>query len=209
MAFSRATEDLEPNGEREDNVEREERDDKGDLDVEGARPEEDVAGMGMCEVIVDGGKSLPSRHTSTTSLTRSPCYPHFHSSESSQQHRQRLLQYKTLQTPSVYTILSPMVLAQSQQKYPHSLPIGRGSRMQVCSLSGLSLTHPIQWEETQDNLKLSMQRNVYGLHAPMRSLMERKIVADVTLPFLCFASFLTSSYLGSPPSDDALFQSAS
>lgn len=69
MAFSRATEDLVPNGEREDNVEREEnveRDDKGDLDVEGARPEEDVAGMGMCEVIVDGGKSLPSRHTSTT-----------------------------------------------------------------------------------------------------------------------------------------------
>jgi hypothetical protein len=77
--------------------------------------------------------------------------------------------------------------------------------MQVCCLSGLSLTHPIQWEETQDNLKLSMQRNIYGLHAPMRSLMERKIVADVTLPFLCFASFLTSSYLGSTPSHDALF----
>lgn len=63
MAFSRATEDLEPNVEREENIER---DGKGDLDVEGARPEEDVlAGMGMCEVIVDGGKSLPSRHTST------------------------------------------------------------------------------------------------------------------------------------------------
>lgn len=116
MAFSRATEDLEPNGEREDNVEREEnieRDGKGDLDVEGARPEEDVlAGMGMCEVIVDGGKSLPSRHTSLA-LTRSPCP---HSSESSQQHLQRLLQYKTLQTPSVYTTLSSMVLAQLQQK---------------------------------------------------------------------------------------------
>ncbi|KAF9014750.1 proteasome maturation factor UMP1 [Hymenopellis radicata] len=33
------------------------------------------------------------------------------------------------------------------------------------------------WEETQDNLKLTMQRNVYGMHAPMRLLMERKIVS--------------------------------
>ncbi|KAF7986209.1 hypothetical protein HWV62_38640 [Athelia sp. TMB] len=32
------------------------------------------------------------------------------------------------------------------------------------------------WEETQDNLKLTMARNVQGLHAPMRVLMERKIV---------------------------------
>ncbi|KAL0059662.1 hypothetical protein AAF712_013565 [Marasmius tenuissimus] len=34
----------------------------------------------------------------------------------------------------------------------------------------------IQWEETQDNLKLTMMRNVHGLHAPMRLLMERKMV---------------------------------
>ncbi|ESK98175.1 hypothetical protein Moror_354 [Moniliophthora roreri MCA 2997] len=33
------------------------------------------------------------------------------------------------------------------------------------------------WEETQDNLKLTMMRNVHGLHAPMRLLMERKIVS--------------------------------
>jgi len=33
------------------------------------------------------------------------------------------------------------------------------------------------WEETQDNLKLTLQRNLYGMHAPMRLLMERKIVA--------------------------------
>ncbi|EIN13460.1 proteasome maturation factor UMP1 [Punctularia strigosozonata HHB-11173 SS5] len=32
------------------------------------------------------------------------------------------------------------------------------------------------WEETQDNLKLTLQRNLNGLHAPMRLLMERKIV---------------------------------
>jgi len=33
------------------------------------------------------------------------------------------------------------------------------------------------YDETQDNLRLTMQRNIYGLHAPMRLLMERKIVA--------------------------------
>ncbi|TCD69949.1 hypothetical protein EIP91_005538 [Steccherinum ochraceum] len=33
------------------------------------------------------------------------------------------------------------------------------------------------WEETQDNLKLTMLRNVYGLHAPVRMLLERKSVA--------------------------------
>lgn len=45
----------------------------------------------------------------------------------------------------------------------------------------------MQWEETQDNLKLTMARNVQGLHAPMRILMERKIVGFVRalslLPF--------------------------
>ncbi|KZT22123.1 proteasome maturation factor UMP1 [Neolentinus lepideus HHB14362 ss-1] len=42
------------------------------------------------------------------------------------------------------------------------------------------------WEQTQDNLKLTVQRNVYGLHAPVRLLMERKIVSSMaqmpTLP---------------------------
>lgn len=37
-----------------------------------------------------------------------------------------------------------------------------------------------QWEETQDNLKLTMLRNLYGVHAPARLLMERKIVAAVS-----------------------------
>ena len=41
------------------------------------------------------------------------------------------------------------------------------------------LTRVHQWAETQDNLKLNMQRNVYGMHAPMRLLMERKIVTQV------------------------------
>jgi len=37
-----------------------------------------------------------------------------------------------------------------------------------------------QWEATQDNLKLTLERNLYGMHAPMRRLMERKIVASVS-----------------------------
>lgn len=35
------------------------------------------------------------------------------------------------------------------------------------------------WEQTQDNLKLTMQRNIDGLHAPVRLLMERKIVSSM------------------------------
>ncbi|KAF4572455.1 Proteasome maturation factor Ump1 [Pleurotus pulmonarius] len=34
-----------------------------------------------------------------------------------------------------------------------------------------------KWEETQDNTKLNLLRNVQGLHAPMRLLMERRIVS--------------------------------
>ncbi|KAF8525226.1 proteasome maturation factor UMP1, partial [Hysterangium stoloniferum] len=34
-----------------------------------------------------------------------------------------------------------------------------------------------QWEETQDQLKLTLQRNLYGLHLPVRQMMERKIVS--------------------------------
>ncbi|KDR85243.1 hypothetical protein GALMADRAFT_233988 [Galerina marginata CBS 339.88] len=36
------------------------------------------------------------------------------------------------------------------------------------------------WEATQDNLKLTLERNIYGMHAPMRRLMERKIVGSTT-----------------------------
>ncbi|KAJ3524116.1 hypothetical protein NM688_g8617 [Phlebia brevispora] len=32
------------------------------------------------------------------------------------------------------------------------------------------------WEATQDNLKLTMQRNAFGLHMPVRQLMERQLV---------------------------------
>ncbi|KAF8167857.1 proteasome maturation factor UMP1-domain-containing protein [Crassisporium funariophilum] len=36
------------------------------------------------------------------------------------------------------------------------------------------------WEATQDNLKLTLERNLYGMHAPMRRLMERRIVANTS-----------------------------
>lgn len=54
----------------------------------------------------------------------------------------------------------------------------------ICTLSfvvSVSLLRLIQWEETQDNLKLTMQRNIYGMHAPMRLMMERKIVSAVSI----------------------------
>jgi proteasome maturation protein len=37
----------------------------------------------------------------------------------------------------------------------------------------------VQYDDTQANLKLTLQRNLYGLHAPVRHLMEREIVSAV------------------------------
>lgn len=57
----------------------------------------------------------------------------------------------------------------------------RLSRVSTCFLfCFVSFNEPAQWEETQDNLKMSMLRNLYGVHAPARLLMERKIVAAVS-----------------------------
>ncbi|KAL7413705.1 proteasome maturation factor UMP1-domain-containing protein [Mrakia frigida] len=40
-----------------------------------------------------------------------------------------------------------------------------------------------EWDQTQLNLKMQMQRNAYGLGAPLRQLMDRKIVGqDAALP---------------------------
>ena len=36
-----------------------------------------------------------------------------------------------------------------------------------------------QWDAAQDNLRLSLKRDIYGMHAPMRLLMERKLVSAV------------------------------
>lgn len=45
--------------------------------------------------------------------------------------------------------------------------------------------HPVQnrlekWDETRDNLKLNVHRNMYGLGAPAHTLMERKIASQVS-----------------------------
>ncbi|CAG8601700.1 3831_t:CDS:2 [Ambispora gerdemannii] len=45
-------------------------------------------------------------------------------------------------------------------------------------------SHPLerrldQWNQTQINLKLTMERRIYGIHAPIRHLMERNIVSKV------------------------------
>lgn len=34
----------------------------------------------------------------------------------------------------------------------------------------------MQWKETQDTLKFTMQRQLYGVHMPVRQLMERSLV---------------------------------
>ncbi|CAG8826182.1 37113_t:CDS:2, partial [Racocetra persica] len=35
------------------------------------------------------------------------------------------------------------------------------------------------WEETQMNLKLTLQRRIYGIHAPLRHMIEQSIVSKV------------------------------
>lgn len=45
-----------------------------------------------------------------------------------------------------------------------------------------------QWEQTQDELKLNLYRNLYGTHAPVRLMMERKIVAQVSVFIVNFKS---------------------
>ena len=51
---------------------------------------------------------------------------------------------------------------------------------------GSAAVHPLQtrlenWDKTRDNLKLQLQRDVYGLGAPLRTMMERKIVGHVSV----------------------------
>ncbi|KAL8278480.1 hypothetical protein RQP46_009170 [Phenoliferia psychrophenolica] len=43
--------------------------------------------------------------------------------------------------------------------------------------------HPLQnrlegWEATRENLDLTLQRNMFGIHAPVRQLMERQLVSQ-------------------------------
>jgi Proteasome maturation factor UMP1 len=36
-----------------------------------------------------------------------------------------------------------------------------------------------QWKETQDNLNMQLARQVYGMHAPIRMMMNRQIATEV------------------------------
>lgn len=45
--------------------------------------------------------------------------------------------------------------------------------------------HPLQprlekWDETRDTMKLTLQRNIHGMGAPLRTMMERKVVSYVS-----------------------------
>ncbi|PWN22193.1 hypothetical protein BCV69DRAFT_281200 [Microstroma glucosiphilum] len=50
------------------------------------------------------------------------------------------------------------------------------------SAAGSGGHHPLQerlekWDETRDNLKLTVGRNVYGMGVPIRTMMERKVIS--------------------------------
>lgn len=70
-----------------------------------------------------------------------------------------------------------------------------GPRNLAEEASSASGQHPLQhrlenWELTRDNLKLTMQRNMFGMAAPIRTLMERRIVEHVSMtgsrkPLVC------------------------
>lgn len=67
-----------------------------------------------------------------------------------------------------------------------------GPRSLAEEASAASVQHPLQqrlerWEETRDTLKLTMQRNMFGMAAPIRTLMERRIVEHVRAPVLFLA----------------------
>ncbi|CAG8780049.1 9927_t:CDS:2, partial [Gigaspora rosea] len=47
-----------------------------------------------------------------------------------------------------------------------------------------------EWKETQTNLKLTLQRRIYGIHAPLRHMIERSIVSKAErLPGLPSSNF--------------------
>ncbi|KAI9146114.1 proteasome maturation factor UMP1-domain-containing protein [Paraphysoderma sedebokerense] len=54
----------------------------------------------------------------------------------------------------------------------------------------IHVTHPLEmnlknWEKTQENMKYSLQRSMYGIHQPIRLQMEKALVSQVQrLPVL-------------------------
>ncbi|GAA5880858.1 hypothetical protein JCM16303_005147 [Sporobolomyces ruberrimus] len=53
--------------------------------------------------------------------------------------------------------------------------------------SEISVKHPLQsrlgnWDQTRENLQMTLERNMFGLHAPVRLMMERQIVSSSKTP---------------------------
>ena len=104
----------------------------------------------------------------------------------------RLVPANTTKSASVQDTKGPFGLHDTLQYGPRSLAVEIKSQgtlkdrlENVCRDARLNCplsSHHHQWEETQDNLKLNLQRNVHGMHLPMRVLMERKLVASVRSP---------------------------
>ncbi|GAA6004404.1 Ump1p [Rhodotorula paludigena] len=51
----------------------------------------------------------------------------------------------------------------------------------------VALKHPLenriaQWDATRENLEMTLQRNMYGVHAPVRLMMERQLVSSAPTP---------------------------
>jgi len=44
-----------------------------------------------------------------------------------------------------------------------------------------STTFETQWQATQTQMKMTLQRNVYGIALPLRTMMEKRLVAEVSV----------------------------
>ncbi|PPQ98905.1 hypothetical protein CVT24_003536 [Panaeolus cyanescens] len=83
----------------------------------------------------------------------------------------RIVPASSSKTASIQSTTNSLGLHDTLQYGPRSL------EAEVKSTGGFK-DRVENWDAAQDNLKLTMERNVFGLHAPMRKLMERKIVSS-------------------------------
>ncbi|GAA5942205.1 hypothetical protein JCM1841_006095 [Sporobolomyces salmonicolor] len=85
--------------------------------------------------------------------------------------------------PSSYTTSSISLSTSSNQHGLHD-----AMRYGLRSLAAeVQVKHPLesrlgQWEETRENLHMTLERNMYGVHAPVRQMMERTLVAQSPAP---------------------------
>ncbi|GAA5840117.1 hypothetical protein JCM5353_008515 [Sporobolomyces roseus] len=65
----------------------------------------------------------------------------------------------------------------------------------------VSTKHPLQsrlndWDQTRENLHMTLERNMFGLHAPVRQMMERQLVQQANGNNLDIGGFRNCSNLG-------------